>query len=116
MVTLLNYGQVVGSKQKVWSPSRDQRSSSEETKRWKGGPQTRIPYASKFASRLREKASPASLRCSTKRASTACAVRPMGRDRLAQGLISTRLEESGNGEVEAHRLGDSAENREGPSP
>ena len=48
------------------------------------------------------------------RASTACAVRPMGRDRLAQGLISIRLDESGNGEAEAHRLADSDENREGP--
>jgi hypothetical protein len=38
----------------------------------------------------------------------------MGRDRLAQGLISMRLDESGNGEAEAHRLADSDENREGP--
>ena len=38
----------------------------------------------------------------------------MGRDRLAQGLISIRLDESGNGEAEAHRLGDGDENREGP--
>jgi hypothetical protein len=37
-----------------------------------------------------------------------------GRDRLAQGLISTRLEKSGNGEAEAHRLGDGDEDREGP--
>jgi hypothetical protein len=36
----------------------------------------------------------------------ACAIRPMGRDRLAQGLISIRLDESGNGEAEAHRLAD----------
>jgi hypothetical protein len=38
----------------------------------------------------------------------------MGRDRLAQGLISIRLDESGNGEAEAHRLADGDENREGP--
>ncbi len=37
----------------------------------------------------------------------------MGRDRL-EGLISIRLDESGNGEAEAHRLADGDENREGP--
>ena len=75
---------------------------------------TRIPYASKFASRLREKAYSALCRCSARSALTPCAVRPMGRDRLAQGLISIHLNESGNGEAEAHRLGDGDENREGP--